>query len=209
MTIQRKRKHTARSIRPQRTARNSIKLSASERELLAIPKADWAFAKAQERIVKTALRGGIVEAAKRAHRSTRTIRRLIKRYRVNPTLLAFLPRKRGQPFGSRRLDSAREAIVEEAVDKWMASREPLPVSRAVEEAIRLAKAAGLQSVARNSVARRLVLRGGTTSRKSPDKRDLIDTPKTRRALGIVQVDHTPVDLIVVDGVNRLPIGRPG
>src|SRR6202035_1264270 len=25
---------------------------------------------------------------------------------------------------------------------------------------------------------------------------------------IVQADHTPVDLIVVDDVNRLPIGRP-
>ena len=47
----------------------------------------------------------------------------------------------------------------------MESREPLPVSRAVEEAIRLAKAAGLKSVARNSVARRLVLRGAPTSRK--------------------------------------------
>jgi putative transposase len=176
--------------------------------LLAIPKADWASAKSQERIVKTALRSSVEEAAKRAHRSTRTIRRLIKRYRVNPTLLAFLPRKRGQPAGSRRLDLAREAIVEEAVDKWMASREPLPVSRAVEEAIRLAKAAGLKSVARNSVARRLVLRGGTTSRKLPEKRDLIEIPKTRRALGIVQADHTPVDLIVVDEVNRLPIGRP-
>ena len=52
----RKRKHTARSIRGEHTARNSIKLSASERELLAIPKEDWASAKALERIVKTALR---------------------------------------------------------------------------------------------------------------------------------------------------------
>jgi hypothetical protein len=97
--MQRKRKHTAaRAIQRERTARNSIDLSASERELLAISKADWASAKAQERIAKIALRGSIEDAAKRAHRSTRTIRRLIKRYRVNPTLLAFLPRKRGQGF---------------------------------------------------------------------------------------------------------------
>jgi hypothetical protein len=73
------------------------------------------------------------------------------RYRVNPTLLAFLPRKRGQAVGSRRLNPAREAILEEAVDKWMASREPLPISRAVEEAVRLTKAAGLKSIARSAI----------------------------------------------------------
>jgi transposase len=72
------------------------------------------------------LRTSIEEAADRAGRSTRTVNRLLARYRVNPTLLAFLPRKRGQAVGSRRLDPPREAIVEEAVDKWMASREPLP-----------------------------------------------------------------------------------
>jgi hypothetical protein len=34
-----------------------------------------------------------------------------------------------------------------------------------------------------------------------------DISQTRRALGIVQTDNTPADLIVVDEINRLPIGR--
>src|SRR5271170_802041 len=89
------------------------------------------------------------------------------RYRVNPSLLAFLPRKRGQAVGARRLDPAREAIVEQAVDKWMASREPLPISRAVEEAVRLTKAAGLKSIARNSITRRLEMRGGARIKDHP------------------------------------------
>ena len=135
MTTKQRRKHFPRSKRRGRIAANSGTLSSSERELLAIPKADWAIAKRRERIVKAALRTSVEEAADRAGRATRTVLRLMARYRVNPTLLAFLPRKRGQAVGSRRLDPAREAIVEEAVDKWMASREPLPVSRAVEEAI--------------------------------------------------------------------------
>jgi putative transposase len=106
-------------------------------------------------------------------------------------------------------DPAREAIVEEAVDKWMASREPLPISRAVDEAVRLTKAAGLKSIARNSITRRLEMRGGAAYQRSPKERQLRpDIPRTRRALGIVQADHTPVDLIVVDEINRLPIGRP-
>lgn len=91
----------------------------------------------------------------------------------------------------------------------MASREPLPISRAVEEAVRLTRAAGLKSVARNSITRRLAMRGGSAHQRSPKERQLRpDIPKTRRALGIVQADHTPVDLVVVDEINRLPVGRP-
>src|SRR5271170_5179332 len=201
MTAKQKRKRTSRSKRRVPIATDSAKLSSSERELLAIPTSEWEMAKRQERIVRAAIRTGVEKAADRAGRSTRTIRRLMARYRVNPSLLAFLPRKRGQAMGSRRLDPAREAIVEEAVDKWMASREPLPVSRAVEEAVRLAKAAGLKSIARNSITRRLMMRGGGTNRrKLAERQDRADTPKTRRALGIVQADHTPVDLIVVDEI---------
>src|SRR5277367_2777688 len=209
MTAKKKHKVIRRSKRRVPIAADSVKLSSAERELLAIPKSEWEIAKRQERIVKTAIRAGVEKAADRAGRSTRTVRRLMARYRVNPTLLAFLPRKRGQAAGSRRLDPAREAIVEEAVDMWLASREPLPVSRAVEEAVRLTKAAGLKSIARNSITRRLEMRGGGAYQRSPKERQLRpDIPKTRRALGIVQADHTPVDLIVVDEINRLPIGRP-
>ena len=103
MATKQRRKHFARSTRRGRVAANTVKLSPSERELLAIPKADWATAKRQERIAKVALRTSIEEAADRAGRSTRTVLRLMARYRVNPTLLAFLPRKRGQAVGAQRI----------------------------------------------------------------------------------------------------------
>jgi putative transposase len=126
----------------------------------------------------------------------------------NPSPLAFLPRKRGPVLGSQRLDPEREAIVEEAVEHWLSSHEPLPVSRAVEEVTRLAKAAGLKPVARDSIVRRLMSRGGGTGHRKQAVGERPYIPRTRRALGIVQADHTPVDLIVVDEINRLPIGRP-
>ena len=33
-------------------------------------------------------------------------------------------------------------------------------------------------------------------------------PPARHPLDLVQVDHTPMDLIVVDPIDREPIGRP-
>jgi putative transposase len=181
---------------------------ASDRELLAIPKAEWAHAKAQERIVKLALRDGIEAAALEAGRSTRTIRRLIARYQLSPTLLTFIPRKLGPASGSRRFGLDREALIEEAVERWMGSREPLPMERAVEDVRRLFGTAGLQSVSRNSVLRRIIEHCGKPVALAPVEGVRAEVPRTRRALGIVQADHTPVDLIVVDDVNRLPIGRP-
>jgi putative transposase len=83
------------------------------------------------------------------------------------------------------------------------------VERAVEDVRRLAKAAGIKPVARNTISLRLWGHGGKSTRqRSPKERIQSDVPRTRRALGIAQVDHTPIDLIVVDDINRLPIGRP-
>src|SRR5277367_2893134 len=101
MTAEKRRKVIRRSTRRVPIAAESEKLSSSERELLAIPKSEWEMAKRQERVVKTAIRTSVEKAAERAGRSTRTVRRLMARYRVNPTLLTFLPRKRGQPVGAR------------------------------------------------------------------------------------------------------------
>jgi hypothetical protein len=89
------RKESKRARGEGRATAVAAKVRATDRELLAIPKTEWAHAKAQERIVKLALRDGIEVAAREASRSTRTIRRMIARYQLSPTLLTFLPRKLG------------------------------------------------------------------------------------------------------------------
>lgn len=201
-----------RSTRPRREPRASKgteAIKAADRELLGIPKSEWTTAKRKERIVKMALRSGIEAAADVANCSARTIRRLVASYRIDPSPLAFLPRRPGPKPGSQRLDLERESIVAEAVDHWKASPEPLPVERAFEEVKRLAKAAGMRPVARNTVALRIWSRGEKLPRQRVSKERIpSEIPRTRRALGIAQADHTPIDLIVVDDINRLPIGRP-
>lgn len=210
MTI--KKKIPKRSTRPRRdlhASKSNEATRVSDRELLGIPKSEWATAKRKERIVKMALRSGIEAAADSANCSARIIRRLITSYRIDPSPLAFLPRRSGPKPGSQRLDLERESIVAEAVERWKASPEPLPVERAVEDVRRLAKAAGMRPVARNTVALRIWNRGEISTRHRASKERIpSEIPRTRRALGIAQADHTPIDLIVVDDINRLPIGRP-
>ena len=202
-------KRSSRSRRRVYASKRTEPIKDSDRELLGIPTSEWAAAKRKERIVKRALRFDVEAAAALAGCSERTIRRLVASYRIEPSPLAFLPRRPGPKPGSQRLDLEQESIIAKAVERWKASAEPLPVERAVEDVRRLAKAAGVKPVARNTIALRLWGHGGKSTRqRSPQERIPGDIPRTRRALGIAQVDHTPIDLIVVDDINRLPIGRP-
>jgi putative transposase len=201
--------HSTRPRRKQSAASRTETIKESDRELLGIPKSEWTTAKRKQRIVKIALRSSIEAAADVANCSTRTIRRLIASYRIDPSPLTFLPRRRGPKPGGQRLDLDRESIVTQAVERWKASPEPLPVERAFEEAKRLAKSAGVRPVARNTVALRIWNQGDKSVRqRKPRERIPSEIPRTRRALGIAQADHTPIDLIVVDDIDRLPIGRP-
>ncbi len=83
----------------------------------------------------------------------------------------------------------------------MGSRKLLPMGRAVKVVRRLAKTAGLKAVARNAVLLRIIDRSGKLPPTAQVEGKRADVPRTRRALGIVQADHTPVDMVIVDDVK--------
>jgi prevent-host-death family protein len=76
-----------RPIQPRRFVLRAT-LADAAAPLLGIPHSEWAAAKRKERIVKKALRSDIETAADFAGCSTRTIRRLIASYRIDPSPLA-------------------------------------------------------------------------------------------------------------------------
>ena len=145
--------------------------------------------------------------ARKARVSMRVLYRWIEKWRRDSTLTSLLPAQRGPKAGNRRLDFDRDAIIESVLDDWMSKREILPISAAHDEANRRCKRAGLPHVSRGAVEARLRARGGP-SRRRKEEGPPSDIPATRRALGIVQVDHTLVDVIVVQEGTRQPIGRP-
>jgi hypothetical protein len=92
MAVRKKiRKRSTRPRRERQASKGAEAIKASDRELLGIPKTEWTTAKRKERIVKMALRSGIEAAADVANCSTRTIRRLVASYRVDPSPLSVSP----------------------------------------------------------------------------------------------------------------------
>jgi putative transposase len=144
--------------------------------------------------------------------SPRTLRRWVRAYRRDPDILCLLPKSKGPRLGHRRLTAEAERLVREVIDAWVARTEPLPVAWIVEECGRRAKSAGISKPSRTSIDARLRDRGlEGLDDKSPSGTETgaaIPTPRSSTPLAVVQIDHTLVDVMVVDEIHRQSMGRP-
>jgi len=146
-----------------------------------------------------------------------TLYRWLRLYESSGVLESLLPRKRGRRRGETRLDDAVEAIIQDVIETVYLTRQRAPAQKAVLEVRRRCLEAGIQpphaNTVRNRIAalhpyRRLKARG----RRKEAAEKYLPTPGSFPGadypLAYVQIDHTPVDLVLVDDEYRLPIGRP-
>ena len=145
-----------------------------------------------------------------------TLYRWLADYLRAGNVSALVPEKRGRKMGTRRLAPAVEAILDAVIeDFYLKKQRPTPdeVIEEVESRCRLAKLSPPHgNTVRNRLHRvpevvRLKRRGRreeAINRFSPIK----DSFDAAFPFAVVMIDHTPVDIIVVDEVHRQPIGRP-
>ncbi|MEI6719174.1 MAG: Mu transposase C-terminal domain-containing protein [Betaproteobacteria bacterium] len=158
----------------------------------------------------------LVEAMRKCGRSRATIFRALARYRIAEEPSALLPLSRGPPMGSKRLDPAREALVA-AVIRDLYLTQPRARVEDVFAAARMRCAVeNLPSVSRNSIRARiaaldpqLVMRKRYGAKRARAVLGMVPGSfAVTGALSVVQIDHTPIDVHIVDSVHRRPIGRP-
>jgi len=196
-----------------------------ERGTLSLPEAAWAEAPRRAAVIgPLAARDSVsANAARDAGRtlglSERTIYALLRRWRQSGGLaasLALRPSPGGR--GKKRLPAAAERMVAEAIrDEYLTKQKKRAeaVVRAVRDRCRLART---KPPAANTVrARVCVVRADLAARAregagSAAARRLTPavgrTPPAERPMAVLQIDHTPVDLVVVDETWRKPVGRP-
>ena len=141
---------------------------------------------------------------------------LLRRYLADPRLTSLLPRRRGPDRGFSKLKVEVEKLVDETIDAVYLAQQRPRVSDLVMEIRRRCRAVGLMAPGRKAISARL--------RKRP-RREVMSRREGRKAardrfapvvgsleatwpLSLVQIDHTLVDVIVVDSVTRAPIQRP-
>jgi putative transposase len=159
------------------------------------------------------------EAAEQLNLSQRTIYILIRRFRESGGLLTSIaPNVSSGGRGKSRLSPLIDQIITMTINELYLSKQKHTAENVAHEVRRRCIRAKLNPPSFNTVRERiriLSVRESITRREgsaSAAARQLTaiegNFPEVKAPLDLIQIDHTPVDLIIVDEINRRPIGRP-
>lgn len=195
----------------------------AEQGVATLPDAAWAQARQRAEIIGPLAALDVVghEAADAAAHALGLSRRqvyvLIRRARQGAGLVTDLARSRsGGGKGKGRLPESVERIIRELLQKRFLTKQKRSLATFHREVAQACKAQKLRAPARNTVALRIA---GLDPLKATRRREGQDASRSLQGVGgeppavtapleQVQIDHTVIDLIVVDERDRQPIGRP-
>ncbi len=191
-------------------------------DLALISDDDLQKAKQREEIIKplsqiSCARDQAVIAAKKLNLSARQVYKLIQRYREsNYQLRSLIIVKKSGGKGKSRISNNLESIIQSVIQEKYLSKQQIKISIVVEEIRRRCFYANIKAPCGNTVSKRIQLLSKkeivTRRRGSNDAREyqpvIGSFPMPEHPLAILQIDHTPVDIMIVDEIYRKPIGRP-
>jgi putative transposase len=141
---------------------------------------------------------------------------LLRRYLTDARLTGLLPSRRGPERGVSLLDEEVDAVIREAIDTVYLTRQRPRITHLVEEVRRRCVVEGLRVPSRKAITARVQARPACEvvakreGRKAARERFLpaVGSLEAHWPLSLIQIDHTLVDVIVVDSETRAPIQRP-
>lgn len=157
------------------------------------------------------------EAAAKLRISRRQVYVLLGRWRAGEGVVSdLLPGRSSGGRGGGRLSGDVETIVREVLRTRYLTRQRRSVAAVCKEITRQCRARGLRAPSRGTVRRRIEQLDPVSSVAAREGSEAV---RPLRSAGVfhaavtglleqVQIDHTPMDVIVVDERHRLTIGRP-
>lgn len=158
-----------------------------------------------------------VSAAKKLGISSRQVYKLIARCRNGQGLLTDLaPRVSSGGKGKTRINDEIEKIVKDVIESFYLTRQRRSIATVMREIRKRCFERGYAAPARNTVDLRIkslepkLVTGRRFGFEATKKLMPVigETPATVRPLEVVQIDHSPMDVILVEESSREPIGRP-
>lgn len=198
------------------------KLSVAQ-DLAEIADDDWRIA--QQRFAAISplvgkLQIGRDEAAHRAKEvnvNPATLYRWLQRYNAYGTVTALIPKKRGWQEGKSRIPAHTDAVIEQTIREYYLTPQRPTAKKTIVEVMRRCAERGLKAPSHMTIRARIAkvsekerLRGRGFKERAKNKYLPApgSFPNADYPLAVVQIDHTPADIILVDDVYRKPIGRP-
>lgn len=191
-------------------------------DLAQVSDRDWEVARRRLAVIRPLAeapdrtRAQVAEAAARIDCGVTYAYDLLARYLASPRLTSLLPRRRGRKQGRSMLVSEIDEIIRLAIENTYLTRQKPLISDLVDEVRRRCAAAGLPAPSRGAVERRLDARSPAQvvarrhGRKAARDRCMpaVGSLDAAWPMSLIQIDHTLVDVIVVDTETRAPIQRP-
>jgi putative transposase len=159
----------------------------------------------------------ITERASELNIDPATIYRWLKRYRSYGVVMALAPLRRGWKKGNSRLTQDEEAIIKEVINDYYLTQQRPSASNVVLEVQRRCHNANIKAPCHSAIRSRIAavserdrLRKHGFKERAANKFKPTSGkfPGADYPLAVIQIDHTPADIIVVDDEHRKPIGRP-
>ncbi len=190
---------------------------------IRLPDEFWSEARRRAEIIapiakhKNVSTGMAIEAAQKLGLSERTIYKLVRVWKESGgSTPALAPRKSDGGRGGGRISNDVESIISMTIADTYFTRQKFSVAVLMRTIKERCRKSNFSPPSLNTIRSRIKrLKPDTVLEKRQGKeasRHLKPLegqfPETNGILDVVQIDHTPVDLIVVDFHTRQPIGRP-
>jgi putative transposase len=187
-----------------------------------VSEAGWSEAVRREVLVRALAAAGvnsrsvIYAAAADLGLSRSQVYRLVARFRRHPVTASLVVPKPGPKKGARLLRGEVEQRIEEAIDAVFKTRERPTLAKLRRDIRTDCNAAGLKPPSRKAIQARVSarsLRELVKARKGAEAARQAFAPvrpglRPSFPLEIVQIDHTKVDIQLVDDLSRAVVGRP-
>lgn len=159
----------------------------------------------------------VIARAKEFGINKATVYRWIEKYTLTESITS-LAESRGKSLkGKKKIDSEVEEILKKGIEEIYLTKQRKKVTKVIDYVIKKCKDLGLAGPHENTIRKRIkelnefeILKKRYSAKASREAYDPSYGKFTNapHPLSVVEIDHTKVDLILVDEVNRLPIGRP-
>jgi putative transposase len=157
-----------------------------------------------------------VEYSKKIGIHFTTLYRWQERYKSTGTILGLISNKVGAKKGNTRLNSEIEILIKRIIDNYYLTIQKPSIQSVVDKVLAECKRMNIIAPHSNTIRNRIESITEYEKLKKQGNRGIARTkyepaPNKFEAdypLQLIEIDHTPCDIILVDDEHRLPIGRP-
>lgn len=183
---------------------------------------EWALAQKKLDIIKPLL--GRTRAVKEVQKTAAdhgvgqaSVYRWISKYELNPTLSVLIPNTKSRGSKNKRLPEKSNDIIKDIIENYYLSKQKPSFKRTYMLIKQACKDQNTHVPSEHTVLKRIyeldpmyILKKRENSKTAIAKYGAFpgEFKNGKFPLDVYEIDHTPLDIILVDNVRRLPIGRP-